>query len=121
MACSLLISSFFDKSIVRTSRAGAMGSQSQSGDLAGYVLRDESGVVGFAVSIGDFFKKKSQVLVRIKPACLCGFDQTVKRCGGIGSVRAACEQPVLPTHHEGSDSILRGIIIRRDMPVFQIT
>ena len=98
-----------------------MGSQSRSGDLAGYVLRDESGVVGFAVSIGDFFKKKPEVLVRVQPTCLGGFDQTVKRGGGIGSVRAAREQPVLPSHHEGSNCILCCIIVRSDVPVFQVT
>ena len=72
-----------------------MGLPSRSGDQAGYVLWNECGVVCFIMSIGDFFKKMPQVLVRIESACLGSFYQTVKCGGGLRSVRATCEQPVL--------------------------
>jgi hypothetical protein len=38
-------------------------------------LWDDGGVVGFTLSVGDFFKKKPQVLIRVQTACLGGLDQ----------------------------------------------
>ena len=91
-----------------------MGSRSRSGDQVGYVLWDEGGVVGFAMSVGDFFKKKPQVLVRVKPACLGGFDQAVECGGGIGPIGLPANNQFLRPTTKGriafSAALLSGVI-----------
>lgn len=52
--------------------------------LHGKSLWQEGKVLLQGLSIRELFKQKSQVLVRFKAAGHGGFNEAIKRCGGIG-------------------------------------
>jgi hypothetical protein len=54
--------------------------------LCGEILGKEDSVILFPPGIGDFFKNMAQVVVGLKTACFGRFNQTVKSCGGMGTV-----------------------------------
>src|SRR5690606_2720580 len=65
-------------------------------------------------------EEKAQVSIGFETACLGRLDETEERCAGMRSIGMSREEPVLPTYHERANGIFSSVIIRRDMPVFQI-